>query len=166
MISWFQTLFVTNATCTATPRRSTSRRPRRSGSQRRQGCHSTPGYQIGYVNHTCRLSSIRLQNNAAKGANPTRRWLLRAPIFTPCPPTAGLYKSNAVDPQLESTWLQPLDLICDFLVLKIIFSKSACTTTQRHRAPRPQVSEHPHRPPLQRQGGGAVPAVECSRPIA
>ena len=38
----------------------------------------------------------------------------------------GLYKLNAVDPQLESTWFQPLNRKCDLLVSKFAFNLNLC----------------------------------------
>jgi hypothetical protein len=43
----------------------------------------------------------------------------------------GVYKLNAVDPQLESAWFQqPLSLQCDILLSKFAASNSTCTATK------------------------------------
>jgi hypothetical protein len=39
-------------------------------------------------------------------------------------PLAGPYKSNAVDPQLESAWFQPSSRKSEKLVSKFVFSNS------------------------------------------
>jgi hypothetical protein len=128
-----QTLLFPNATCPATPRGAQSPKRERQSPSPSGGAAGKRG--SGTPNFLKKTASV-------KGKQALGKVIPASPV--------GLYKLNAIYPDLESAWFQPLNLLCDILVSKFAFkinlyhynpaaprSPPCCATAPRFVAARP-----------------------------